>query len=135
MQTNTQNNYAEVRNYLIDSLQEVADVVELEAMSDFELLDYWMIYHGILAPNSEPLIDRIKLLKQEKEFKVTNDIGLLFEQMEIEIYNLINEKLIKYGFHKDAAQNIGDDGYYFMSKAIRDMEDRAIQYIEDYKNK
>jgi len=62
MQTNTQNNYTEVRNYLIDSLQEVTDVVDLKAMSDFELLDYWMVYHGILAPNSEPLIDRIKKL-------------------------------------------------------------------------
>lgn len=56
------NNYEEVRNYLIDSLQEVADTVDLKRLSDFELLDHWMIYHGILTPDDEPLLDRLKKL-------------------------------------------------------------------------
>ena len=58
-----------------------------------------------------------------------DDLCLLFEKIQIDIENLIVERLIEHGFNDANAISVCDNGVYVLDKALSDMKLHAKRFI------
>lgn len=64
-----------------------------------------------------------------------DDLCLLFEKIQIDIEDLIVQRLIEHGFNDANAISVCDNGVYVLDMALSDMKSHAERFILNEDNK